>query len=35
VTGRFFMERMLPETTVHLARIQSGCTTMELPAEAF
>jgi 3-(methylsulfanyl)propanoyl-CoA dehydrogenase len=36
VTGRFFMERMLPETSVHLARIQSGCaTTMELPAEAF
>ncbi len=31
VTGRFFMERMLPETTVHLARIQTGCaTTMEL-----
>ncbi len=36
VTGRFFMERMLPETAVHLARIQSGsATTMELPAEAF
>ncbi len=36
VTGRFFMERMLPETAVHLARIQSGSsTTMELPAEAF
>ncbi len=36
VTGRFFMERMLPETAVHLARIQTGCaTTMELPAEAF
>jgi len=36
VTGRFFMERMLPETSVHLARIQTGCaTTMELPAEAF
>jgi acyl-CoA dehydrogenase len=36
VTGRFFMERMLPETSVHLARIQSGCaTTMELAAEAF
>src|SRR5438477_8835734 len=35
VTGRFFMERMLPETTVHLARIQTGCaTTMELAAEA-
>ncbi|TPQ41527.1 acyl-CoA dehydrogenase [Bradyrhizobium guangdongense] len=36
VTGRFFMERMLPETALHLARIQTGCaTTMELPAEAF
>jgi alkylation response protein AidB-like acyl-CoA dehydrogenase len=36
VTGRFFMERMLPETALHLARIQSGSeTTMELPAEAF
>jgi Acyl-CoA dehydrogenases len=36
VTGRFFMERMLPETAVHLARIQTGsATTMELAAEAF
>jgi len=36
VTGRFYMERMLPETSVHLARIQTGsATTMELPAEAF
>src|SRR6266851_446684 len=36
VTGRFFMERMLPETSAHLARIQSGsATTMELAAEAF
>src|SRR5207237_4788928 len=36
VTGRFFMERMLPETAVRLARIQTGCaTTMELPAQAF
>ncbi|MDB5566336.1 MAG: acyl-CoA dehydrogenase [Tardiphaga sp.] len=36
VTGRFFMERMLPETSVHLARIQTGSATMmELPAEAF
>ena len=24
VTGRFFMERMLPETAAHLARIQTG-----------
>ncbi len=36
VTGRFFMERVLPETSAHLARLQSGCaTTMELAAEAF
>src|SRR5579871_6416870 len=36
VTGRFFMERVLPETSVHLARIQSGSATMmELAAEAF
>jgi len=36
VTGRFFMERMLPETSVRLARIQTGAaTTMELAAEAF
>jgi len=36
VTARFFMERMLPETAAHLARIQSGAgSTMELPAEAF
>jgi acyl-CoA dehydrogenase len=36
VAGRFFMERMLPETAAHLARIQSGAgSTMELPAEAF
>ena len=35
-TGRFFMERMLPETGAHLARIQAGAaSTMELPAEAF
>ena len=36
VTGRFFMERMLPETALHLARIQTGSATMmELAAEAF
>lgn len=36
VTGKFFMERMLPETAVHLTRIQTGAdTTMELAAEAF
>jgi alkylation response protein AidB-like acyl-CoA dehydrogenase len=36
VTGRFFMERVLPETGAHLARIQAGAgSVMELPAEAF
>jgi len=36
VTGRFFVERMLPETGAHLARIQAGATsTMDLPADAF
>jgi hypothetical protein len=35
-TARFFMDRMLPETASHLARIQSGAaSTMELPDEAF
>jgi acyl-CoA dehydrogenase len=36
VTGKFFMERMLPESTTHLKRIQTGADTMmALPAEAF
>jgi acyl-CoA dehydrogenase len=36
VTGRFFMERMLPETAAHLARITAGAdSVMALPAEAF
>jgi alkylation response protein AidB-like acyl-CoA dehydrogenase len=36
VTGRFFMDRMLPETAAQLARIQSGAaSTMELPDEMF
>jgi alkylation response protein AidB-like acyl-CoA dehydrogenase len=36
VTGRFFAERMLPETATRLARIQAGAASMmELPAEAF
>jgi len=36
VTARFFMERMLPETAVQLARIQAGAdAVMSLPAEAF
>ena len=36
VTGKFFMERMLPETSLRLSRVQAGAaSTMELPAEAF
>jgi hypothetical protein len=36
ITGRFFAERILPETATHLARIQAGAaSTMDLPAEAF
>jgi alkylation response protein AidB-like acyl-CoA dehydrogenase len=36
VTGRFFVERMLPETALHLARIRLGAENlMELPAAAF
>jgi hypothetical protein len=36
VTGKFFMERMMPETAAHLARISSGADTMmSMPAEAF
>ncbi|HSP48881.1 MAG TPA: acyl-CoA dehydrogenase C-terminal domain-containing protein [Pseudolabrys sp.] len=35
-TARFFIERMLPETAAHFARIQSGAvSTMELPDDAF
>ncbi len=36
VTGRYFMERVMPETAAQLARISSGADTMmALPAEAF
>ena len=36
ITGRFFMERVLPESAAHLARIQTGSETMmALDAEAF
>ncbi len=36
VTGKFFVERMLPETSLRLSRVQAGSDTMmELPAEAF
>jgi acyl-CoA dehydrogenase len=36
VTARFFVERILPGTGAHLARIQAGAaSTMDLPVEAF
>ena len=36
VTGRFFMERVLPETAAQLARITAGAASvMELPADQF
>ena len=36
VTGRFFMERLMPETASRLAQMSAGCDTiMELPADAF
>jgi hypothetical protein len=36
LTGRFFMERMMPETGMRLARISTGAdTTMAMPMEAF
>jgi acyl-CoA dehydrogenase len=36
ITARFFMERMLPETSAHLARIQAGAeSTMAMPIEGF
>ena len=35
-TARFFMERMLPETALRLARIQAGAgSVMELPDDVF
>ncbi len=36
VTARYFMERVMPETATHLARLSTGAETMmALPAEAF
>ena len=36
ITGRFFMERLLPETAAQLVRIQSGAASMmDMPDEAF
>lgn len=35
-TGRYFMERVMPETSAHLARLSTGADTMmAMPAEAF
>ena len=35
-TARYFMERIMPETAAHLARISSGADSMmALSAEAF
>ncbi|HXH02512.1 MAG TPA: acyl-CoA dehydrogenase C-terminal domain-containing protein [Candidatus Competibacteraceae bacterium] len=36
ITARFFMERMLPDTAAHLAKLSAGAQAlMELPAEGF
>jgi len=36
VTGRYFMERVMPETKLRLARISGGAETMmALPDDAF
>ena len=36
VTGRYFVERVLPEATAHLAKLKTGAATlMALDAEAF
>src|SRR5580704_15835905 len=36
LTGKYFMERIMPETSAHLARISSGAgTMMALPTEQF
>jgi len=36
MTGKFFFERMMPETGAHLARINTGADTMmAMPADMF
>ncbi|MEJ2378614.1 MAG: acyl-CoA dehydrogenase C-terminal domain-containing protein [Pseudolabrys sp.] len=36
VTARFFMERVLPETATHLARIEAGAgSLMEVPDDSY
>ena len=35
-TGRYFLDRILPDTKAHLAKLKSGAASMmALPAEAF
>jgi hypothetical protein len=35
-SAKFFMERLMPETSAHLARIESGAETMmDMPVDAF
>jgi hypothetical protein len=36
LTGRYYMERILPDTASHLAKLKTGSATMmAMPAEAF
>jgi hypothetical protein len=36
LTGRYYMERILPDTAAHLAKLKTGAATMmSMPAEAF
>jgi hypothetical protein len=36
VVGRYFLQRVLPDTAAHLAKLKTGAETMmALPAEAF
>ena len=36
ITGRYFLDRVLPEKSAHLAKVKSGSETMmALAAEAF
>lgn len=36
ITGKYFLERILPETSMHLAKVKIGADSMmALPAEAF
>jgi len=34
MTARYFMERVMPESAAHLARIESGCESMMSLEEA-